>query len=80
MKIPQMFTWRGKPIEDIEKWTKDRNEQMVDYIIKKREITLGGKEITIKEEGTMPETFWVGLHLIGEGLIDIKVVKYRNPK
>jgi hypothetical protein len=49
----EQFQWRGELIPDIEKWAKERGEQMVHYRLTRH--TPYGREISF---GSMPETFW----------------------
>lgn len=54
----QQFTWRGKPISNIEVWAKERGERMVKYEGKRFDPWLNDYEY---EYGEMPESFWNGL-------------------
>jgi hypothetical protein len=53
-----VYQWRGESIDNIEQWAKDRGEQMVDVTLHKKEVTLGGAELDLYEEESMPESFF----------------------
>ncbi len=53
--------WRDQPIENIEKWAKERGEKMVDYTLRRQYPSINRKKITVEWEyqyGKMPESFW----------------------
>jgi len=78
MIIPQIYTWRGVPIKDIERWAANREDKMVDIVFGHRHLDMKGNVYWTKEKVTMPETFWHGLNMIEN--VKTESVKYREPK
>lgn len=53
------FYYKGKPIENIEAWAKERGCKMVKYICEIHEVNpFSGRVEVREEEGEMPEAMW----------------------
>ena len=80
----KVYSWKGENINDIEKWTSDRGEKMVDIVWKIKEVNPYARRpqdiITWREEkDTMPESFWNSLCYRGDQQ-QVKSTKLRRPK
>ena len=63
-----LYFWRDEPIEDIEKWAKERGEKMYDVTFQVRDVNPYARKaknmITYHEETeTMPQSFWNSLRM-----------------
>ncbi len=77
--VHEAFSWRGKPISDIEKWSEERAEKMVDIIWEIKETNPFSGQIMLREEKqSIPQSFFEVM-CYGDQKI-VKNYKYRNPK
>ncbi len=56
--VYQLFTWKGKPINDIHEWAREHGEMMVQYRATRPAPTPWDHHFKEVQIGEMPESFW----------------------